>query len=180
MIIETETNAVGGPGLEPFLERALEAGILTDALIAQSSKETNAFWAVREGHKLAQLMPHLVNFDVSLEIGRMGDFAQACRKTLLQKFPEIRVLFFGHAGDGNLHIVTDQPEPGQEDATHKVEALVYDLVREFGGSISAEHGIGTLKRDFLAHSRSAAEISTMRRIKHALDPLGILNPGKLL
>jgi FAD/FMN-containing dehydrogenase len=180
VIIETESTAAGLSNLEPFLERALEAEVLTDALIAQSSKETNAFWAVREGHKLAQLMPHIINFDVSLEIGRMGDFAEACRQTLHLKFPEIRVLLFGHVGDGNLHIVTDQPEPGQDGATHEVETLVYDLVREFGGSISAEHGIGTLKRDFLAHSRSLAEILTMRRIKSAMDPLGILNPGKLL
>ena len=165
---------------EAFLSSALETGILTDALIAQSTKEADAFWAVREGHKLSQVMPNLINLDISLDIGQMGEFVETCRSALHLRFPTIRALFFGHAGDGNLHIVADQPKPGQDEATHEVYRIVYDLVRKAGGSISAEHGIGTLKRDYLSYSRSPEEIALMRGIKSALDPDGILNLGKLL
>ncbi|MDF1608950.1 FAD-binding oxidoreductase [Hoeflea sp. YIM 152468] len=182
VIIETEsTNGSDQTAdFEAFLAGALEAGILTDALIAQSTKEANAFWAVREGHRLEQIMPHLINLDISLDIGRMGACVDACRNALHQRFPDIRVLFFGHAGDGNLHIAADQPKPGQDDPTDEVYRIVYDLVRDAGGSISAEHGIGTLKRDYLSYSRTPEEITLMRLIKLALDPDGILNPGKLL
>jgi FAD/FMN-containing dehydrogenase len=149
-------------------------------LIAQSEKDAAAFWAVREGHKLMHVMPHLINLDVGLNIGQIGQFVETCRSALQQVFPQIRVLFFGHVGDGNLHIVADQPDIGRVDPTQEVHRIVYDLVRERCGSISAEHGIGTLKRDFLSHSRNPAEIAAMHAIKHALDPEGILNPGKLL
>ncbi|MCB2094209.1 MAG: FAD-binding oxidoreductase [Rhodobacteraceae bacterium] len=167
-------------GFEDFLGRALGAGILTDALVARSLKEAGAFWAVREGHHLSRLMPHLINLDVSLDIGRMEEFATGCRRALRDRFADIRVLFFGHAGDGNLHIAADEPLPGQDDATHELCAIVYDLVRKAGGSISAEHGIGTLKRAYLGCSRSPAELAVMRALKRALDPEGMLNPGKLL
>lgn len=182
VIIETEsTNGSDQTAeFEAFLSSALETGILTDALIAQSTKEAEAFWAVREGHKLSQVMPNLINLDISLDIGKMGEFVETCRSALHLRFPTIRALFFGHAGDGNLHIVADQPKPGQDEATHEVYRIVYDLVRKAGGSISAEHGIGTLKRDYLSYSRSPEEIALMRGIKSALDPDGILNLGKLL
>jgi FAD/FMN-containing dehydrogenase len=87
------------------------------------------------------------------------------------------VLFFGHVADGNLHIVVAPPEA---EATHAIEDAVYDLVRDWAGSISAEHGIGVLKRPWLGHSRTEAELATMRRLKLALDPNAILNPGKIL
>jgi FAD/FMN-containing dehydrogenase len=164
---------------EAFLGKALEAGVITDALIAQSEKEARAFWSVREGHVMDQRMLGLVNLDVSLPIGRLGDFADDCERALLARFPGAHVSFFGHVGDSNLHVAVWADNMGEQ-AFHDIDTIAYGLVRQYKGSISAEHGIGMLKRDFLDHSRSEAELAVMRRIKQALDPNGILNPGKVL
>lgn len=165
---------------EAFLATAFEAGLLSDALIARSSKDADALWSVREGHKLTQIMPAIINFDISLDIGRMGAFVTACRAALARELPTARALFFGHAGDGNLHFVADDPGPDHPEGAHRMDLIVYDLVRTMGGSISAEHGIGSLKRDYLGHSRSPEELAVMRAIKGALDRHGIMNPGKLI
>lgn len=164
---------------ESFLGTAIENNLVADALLAQSEKESRAFWSVREGHLMDQRLPGLINLDISLPIGRLDEFARQCEAVLLARFPAAHVSFFGHIGDSNLHVAVwiDTPD---EHAPHEVDAIAYGLVRKFDGSISAEHGIGTLKRDFLDHSRSPAEIDVMRRIKAALDPNQILNPGKVL
>lgn len=164
---------------EAYLGRALEDGLIVDALIAQSEKETQRFWSVREAYMMGQLLPSLINLDVSLPIGSIGDYAQACEAALLQRFPDAHVSFFGHIGDSNLHVAISVGEASAEDL-HAVDEIAYDLVKAFGGSISAEHGIGTLKRPYLGCSRSAEELDAMRRIKLALDPKGILNPGKVI
>ena len=124
-------------------------------------------------------LPSLVNFDVSLAIGSLGDFAADCEAALLARFPRAHVSFFGHVADSNLHIAVSE-EGADEGMLHEIDAITYDLVRSYGGSISAEHGIGTLKRDFLGYSRSSAELEVMRLIKAALDPKNILNPGKVI
>jgi len=180
VIVEEETRAGDGEGeaFDAFLGAAFEEGIIADALIAQSEKERASFWTVREGAPLDRL-PSLVNFDVSLAIGALDDFAMACEAALLERFPGAHVSFFGHVGDSNLHIAVSVAG-STEETLHEIDAVVYRLVRDFGGSISAEHGIGTLKRAYLGYSRSAAEIEVMRRIKAALDPNGILNPGKVI
>lgn len=165
--------------LEAFLARAFEAGLIADALIAQTEADARDFWTVREGHALDAHLPGLINLDVSMPVGRLDDFARACRKALLARFPGAHVSFFGHVGDSNLHVAVALPG-GAEDTGHDVDRIAYGLVRDLGGSVSAEHGIGTLKRDWLDHSRSAAERATMGAIKAALDPKGILNPGKVL
>ncbi|WFU50998.1 FAD-binding oxidoreductase [Sinorhizobium terangae] len=164
---------------EAVLGQALEDGLISDALIAQSEKEAQSFWRVREGHAMDRLLPSLVNLDVSLPIGDIGRFAEECGKVLSARFPSAHVSFFGHVGDSNLHIAFSVPDADQETA-HQVDGVVYPLVAAYHGSISAEHGIGTLKRDFLDQSRSPAELDVMRRIKNALDPNGVLNPGKVL
>lgn len=164
---------------ETFLGGTLEDGLIVDAIIAQSEKETQRFWSVREAYMMGQLLPSLINLDVSLPIGQIGAYADACEAALLARFPEAHVSFFGHIGDSNLHVAISVGEASEEEL-HTVDEIAYDLVRHFNGSISAEHGIGTLKRPFLGHSRSAEEIEAMRRIKQALDPRGILNPGKVI
>lgn len=172
-------EADGGEALERLLEAAFEAGVVSDALIAQSLAEARRFWAVREGIGTEAALPGLINLDVSLATGRLDDFARACRAALLARFPAAHVSFFGHVADSNLHVAVSVPGGG-EDAAHEVDRIAYGVVQDFGGSISAEHGIGTLKRDWLHCSRSAAELAAMRAIKAALDPKRILNPGKLL
>ncbi|MDQ1849882.1 FAD-binding oxidoreductase [Gemmobacter fulvus] len=174
VILEAE-----GAGLEPLLEQAFEAGVIDDALVAQSQTDARRFWEVREGHAMETALPGLINLDISLPVARLDDFAQACRAGLRARFPDAHVSFYGHVGDSNLHVAVALAG-NAEDGGHEVDRIAYDLVRGFGGSISAEHGIGTLKRDWLGHSRSPVELAVMRQIKAALDPKGILNPGKLL
>lgn len=164
---------------EAFLGQAFEEGLVADALIAQSETEARAFWSVREGHMMDQLLPGLINLDVSLPVGQLDDFAGDCEKALRERFPAAHVSFYGHVGDSNLHVAVWTGKTSEHDL-HEIDAIAYDLVRTYKGSISAEHGIGTLKRDFLDHSRSEAEIGVMRRIKAALDPNGIMNPGKVI
>ncbi|ASY60114.1 FAD-binding oxidoreductase [Sinorhizobium sp. CCBAU 05631] len=179
VIIEQDTQGRDGErdAFEVFLGQVLEDGLIGDALIAQSEKEAQTFWRVREGHALDRL-PSLANFDVSLPIGAIGRFAEACGAALHEAFPSAHVSFFGHVADSNLHIAFSAPDAPE--TLHAVDEIVYTLVGRYHGSISAEHGIGTLKRDFLDRSRSPAEIEVIRRIKTALDPNGILNPGKVL
>jgi FAD/FMN-containing dehydrogenase len=172
-------NDGGGERFEAFLAAAFEEGLIEDALIAQSEKEARNFWSVREGYTMDKMLPSLVNLDISMAIGRIGDYAAECGAALLKRFPGAHVSFFGHIGDSNLH-VTIATKAGTEEDLHGIDEIAYDLVRKYGGSISAEHGIGTLKRDYLGHSRSPEELAVMRRIKAALDPNGILNPGKVL
>lgn len=176
---DTAGNAEERDRFEAFLGETLEYGIVSDALIAQSDRESRDFWSVREGHMLDRLLPSLVNLDVSMPIGHLGNFAAECETALLGRFPGAHVSFYGHVADSNLHIAVSVGH-ATEHELHEIDATVYELVRRHDGSISAEHGIGLLKRDFLDHSRSPAEIDAMRRIKSALDPNGILNPGKIL
>lgn len=165
--------------LEALLERAFEDGIVEDALLARSHADALAFWAVREAAGLDDALPGLLNFDVSLELPAMPAFVDAMAAAVEDAFPGTQCLFFGHMGDGNMHLILHRD--GMDDRTaHALDRLVYQRVRDEGGSISAEHGIGTLKRDWLECSRSSAEIAAMRAIKSALDPDGIMNPGKLL
>jgi FAD/FMN-containing dehydrogenase len=177
-VIIEQSGTPDAEALETFLGAMFEDGLIEDALIAQSEKDARRFWAVREGAAYDRL-PHLINFDVSIAIGRLGDFAQACETALRATYPDAHVAFFGHMGDSNLHIAVSVG--ASDDATlHAVDEITYGVVRDFAGSISAEHGIGLLKRDFLGYCRSPEELALMRAIKHALDPHGILNPGKVL
>lgn len=169
-----------GAALEAVLEAALLEGIVSDALLARSLAEARRFWDLREGHAIDAALPGLINLDVSLAVGQLDAFATACRQALLARFAQAHVSFFGHVADSNLHIAVALPGGGSEAEAHQVDEIAYGVVRDFGGSISAEHGIGNLKRDWLGHSRSPAELSAMRAVKAALDPKGVLNPGKVL
>ena len=173
---QPETDAAR---FEAMLEAAFEQGLLLDGVVAQSVAEAESFWNIRDGiaDVLRDIAPTL-NFDVSVPVSQIGDCAERIRANLSAGWPDMKALFFGHVGDGNLHVVVCKV-PADHDSLMRIEEAVYSVVRTHGGSISAEHGIGTLKRDWLHYSRSEAELATMQALKHALDPKGILNPGKL-
>ena len=169
----------GGERFTAALNAELEAGVVLDAVIAQSQAETQALWEIREATAELPVQLDPINFDVSLPIGEIGRFADACRRVFTDRWPAHYAVYFGHIGDSNLHVTVDARSiPGVP--VEEVDRVLYTLVREYQGSISAEHGIGVLKRSFLGYSRSAAELACMLAIKNALDPHGILNPGKLL
>ena len=164
--------------LQALLAEALAAGQVRDAALAQSQAQAAAFWKIREA--TAELPAHMhppINFDVSLPMARIGDFAQTARAALTARWPGAVSVFFGHIGDSNLHLSVDGASVGGDEAA--VERLVYALVADFAGSVSAEHGIGLHKKPYLCASRTPAELAAMRAIKAALDPLGLMNPGKL-
>ena len=167
------------PAVMDLLEAALADGTVTDALIAQSVADARAFWDIREGLAIDDALPGLINLDVSIPMAQLDAYARAARAGVLARFPRAHVSFFGHVADSNLHVALALPQGADADAAHEAEAIAYDLVRDFGGSVSAEHGIGTLKRPWLGHTRSAAEIAAMTAIKAALDPQGRMNPGKI-
>jgi FAD/FMN-containing dehydrogenase len=163
--------------LEAVLGEALEAGVLTDVVIANSEQERRAIWAIREDVWQVQNIGPLLTFDVSLPIENMRDYAQGVCDGVRAYAGENHAFVFGHMADGNLHIVV---AGGDDAATRaRVEEIVYRPLAAIGGSVSAEHGIGLEKRAYLPLSRTPAEISTMRLLKQALDPRGILNPGKV-
>ena len=167
-----------GARLEDCLTTAIETGDALDAVIAQSEREARSFWKIREGEPLDRL-PYLINFDVSAPTARLGALGERLKAALNARWPEGLFFVYGHIGDGNIHL-SAWAGGTMEQVTHEMDEIVYGEVRRIGGSISAEHGIGTLKRNYLGHSRSPAEIEVMRRIKAALDPKGILNPGKVV
>lgn len=164
-----------------MLESALERGLVTDAAIAQSVKETESFWRLRDAVSEFPLMwsPYS-GYDVSLPIGAIGRFVELLQQRLRSRFPQCEHVHFGHIGDSNLHVGVHLAEQAGIFPEPEIDACVYELVREWGGSISAEHGIGTHKKQYLGYSRSHEEMALMKTVKLALDPMGILNPGKVL
>jgi FAD/FMN-containing dehydrogenase len=170
--------ADNGERFAAALTEALDAHAIHDAVIAQSMADARALWAVRECTAEFPVKMDPINFDVSLPVGEIGTFVDRCRAALDRQWPGNQAYFFGHIGDSNLHLTVDgHSVPGV--AHHAVYAFVYEMLRPLHGSVSAEHGIGSLKREFLPISRSREELAAMAAIKQALDPRGILNPGKL-
>ena len=165
---------------EEVLGGMIESGLVQDAVIAQSDTQRKEIWAVRDCPGEWHQGPHWpqVAFDVSLPTRLIGDFIPYVRDLLLAKWPDCKTMFFGHLADSNLHLSARVPRDPMPE--HEMEALVYQAVGEWGGSITAEHGIGSIKREFLHHSRTAQEIALMRTLKMAMDPNGILNPGKVI
>jgi FAD/FMN-containing dehydrogenase len=160
------------------LAEALDTHVIRDAVIAQSVADARALWAVRECTAEFPVRLDPINFDVSLPISEIGRFVERCRAALDRQWSDNESYFFGHIGDSNLHLTVDgRSIPGVDH--HAVYAFVYEMLGPLHGSVSAEHGIGLLKREFLPISRSPEELAAMAAIKQALDPHGILNPGKL-
>ena len=166
--------------IEGMLETALEKGIIVDATIASSGAAAAAIWRIRDSSvELGRAIgPNGVGFDISLAIDKMEAFADTIKRELKAKIDkDAYAIVFGHAGDGNLHV--NAKYPAAVEKTEDVTKLVYGITADFAGSISAEHGIGLLKRPYLKLSRTEEEIETMRTLKRALDPHGILNPGRI-
>jgi FAD/FMN-containing dehydrogenase len=165
---------------EDALAAALDQGLCDDAVLAGSGRERDAIWAVREDleHVVRDFQPFYA-FDVSLAVGEMEAYMERVTTDLRARWPEGKIAFLGHVGDGNLHIAIGAGRAGDADDRHGVESCVYEPLRAIGGSVSAEHGIGLEKKEWLAVSRNATERGLMRDIKRLLDPRGILNPGKI-
>ena len=183
---DTESQAHAQQAFESLLETALADSCLTDAAVATSLEQATAMWRLREGISSAQAQEGLnIKHDIALPVSGITAFVRETDAALTAGWPGIRIVNFGHLGDGNLHYNVQAPvgESAADflrDHEAAVNALVYAAVRAHGGSISAEHGIGQLKRDTLARTQSPVARQLMQAIKAALDPRGTMNPGRLL
>ena len=172
--------------LEALLETAMEAGCVSDAVVAESLAQAQQLWQVRESIPLAQAEEGLnIKHDISLPVSRIATFCSETDAQLAQAIPGVRLVNFGHLGDGNLHYNVQAPAGGDASAflaehEERVNTLVYDAVARFGGSISAEHGVGSLKIDKLPHYKNEVALQMMRAIKMALDPQNRMNPGRVV
>jgi FAD/FMN-containing dehydrogenase len=181
-----ESEAHARALFERLLEAALDAGCVTDAVVAESLSQAQALWHIRESIPLAQGQEGLnIKHDISVPVSRIPAFVSETDALLAREIPGVRLVDFGHLGDGNLHYNVQAPE-GQDAAVflreqeERINTLVFDSVARHGGSISAEHGIGSLKAAKLPHYKSPVAMQMMRAIKQALDPQGIMNPGRVL
>ena len=162
--------------VERALMDAAERGALADAALAQSGEQARALWRIRETVPEAQFTN--VKHDVAVPISKTADFIERATERLAARYPDVRIYAFGHVGDGNIHYNVGPERLVAERAA--VNRIVYDTVAELGGSISAEHGLGQLKRDEIRAHKSPLELELMRRLKQTLDPQGLMNPGKVL
>ncbi|MFQ5609165.1 MAG: FAD-binding oxidoreductase, partial [Woeseiaceae bacterium] len=165
---------------EKTLAEALSRRLIANAAIAASVQQRDGMWAIRDDiDALASELNPMMVFDVSLPMSAAADYAAAVHGKLLARWPDTyRATTFGHLGDGNLHFLLTIGSENHDEQQQAME-IIYRELQDYGGSISAEHGIGLEKRPFLHYSRSAAEIALMQRLKVALDPKKILNPGKI-
>lgn len=182
---DSESEAHANDMLEDLVGDALERGTIEDAVVSTSLAQSKALWNLREHISLAQAQEGKnIKHDVSIPISAIGDFIASTDALLQQRFPGCRMVTFGHLGDGNLHYNVSAPVDSSDAAFIKqqpaVNELVHDSVDRFGGSISAEHGLGALKRDEIRRYKSKTELQLMRTLKKALDPHGLMNPGKVL
>ncbi len=183
---DSESEAHAQLRFESLLEAALERGLIGDAAVASSTQQSNAMWHLRESIPMAQAVEGAnIKHDIALPVSQIARFVATTDAALLRAFPGIRLVNFGHLGDGNLHYNVQAPEGTEaavflRDHEQAVNTVVYDAVGEFAGSISAEHGVGALKRDALAQRKSPVALQLMRSIKQALDPNGSMNPGRVL
>lgn len=164
---------------ENTLHQALERGLIEDCVIAESAKQVNGIWRVRDA--AAEVITgagYMHAYDVSLNVGDMGYFGDEVVRRLTGRWPEAVIGLFGHVGDGNVHLIINVG-PQNRQAHHQIDEIIYGLIRELNGSVSAEHGIGLMKKPFLSYSRSESEIALMRTLKQTLDPRGILSPGRV-
>jgi FAD/FMN-containing dehydrogenase len=171
---------------ERLLEVAMEQGCVQDAVVAESIAQARALWHIRESIPLAQAQEGLnIKHDISIAVSRIPEFVRLTDAQLEQAFPGARLVNYGHLGDGNLHYNVQAPAGADAEAFLRndekaVNTIVYNMVDRFNGSISAEHGVGSLKREKLVEHKSPVALDMMRAIKHALDPHNTMNPGRVL
>jgi FAD/FMN-containing dehydrogenase len=183
---DNESEVHARERFEGVLGQALERGTIGDAAIAESVAQSHTMWHVRESIPLAQAEEGLnIKHDIALPVSRIPPFCEATQAALERAVPGVRLVNFGHLGDGNLHYNVQAPV-GVAAATflaereHEINNIVYDAVSAHGGSISAEHGIGVLKREELVQYKDATALALMRAIKRGLDPRGLMNPARVL
>ena len=189
-LIELAADAQRADGLrdlaQTLLESAFEAGLVEDATIAANESQAEGFWLLRDEIAPAErAIGPAMQHDISVPVARMADFIAQASPLVEARFPGTRVVPFGHLGDGNVHFHVLAPQGAERGAWEdsegrQISAFVHDLVTRWQGSISAEHGIGQMKRDELGRLGDPVQLSIMRAVKHALDPQGLLNPGKLV
>ena len=183
---DSESAAHARQQFEGLLEAAIEAGCVSDAVVAENIAQARALWHLRESIPLAQAKEGLnIKHDISLPVSRIPAFVAETDALLEREIPGVRLVNFGHLGDGNLHYNVQAPEGADgpaflQEREELVNRLVFDQVARFGGSISAEHGVGELKADKLPHYKDPTALAMMRAIKQALDPQNLLNPRKVL
>jgi FAD/FMN-containing dehydrogenase len=185
VLLEYENRDAGieAAALAAF-EQAMQQGLLSDGVLAQSEAQARELWRLREGitESVAKYTPY--KNDVSVRVSKVPEFLADMDALFAREYPGFEVVWFGHVGDGNLHISVLKPETMAkrdfELACEHVTDHLCDVLERHGGSISAEHGVGLLKKPYLARVRSAEEIALMRQLKQVFDPHGIMNPGKLL
>jgi D-lactate dehydrogenase (cytochrome) len=187
LLLELSSSRPGGlrEALEGVLERAIEDGHALDAVLAESGEQRKSFWRIREGIPEAQKKEGgSIKHDVAVATSRVPEMLERCTAAVESALPGVRVVAFGHLGDGNIHFNLTQPAGADKqaflDQWARMNKLVHDIVSDMGGSVSAEHGIGQLKIAEMARYKSEVELDLMQRVKAALDPHGIMNPGKVL
>jgi FAD/FMN-containing dehydrogenase len=182
LLIEADMgeDPAGTEAFSLLLSEFYEQDLIKDAVVAQSRADRNRFWAYRETpYEYGRFLPEEIRFDVSVPLNRMTEAVTHLRREMPKQWPDAVYVIFGHVADSNIHInvaihdMTDDIKKG-------VQGLVYELVSRLGGSISAEHGIGRIKRPYLPLSRTETELALMMKMKQTLDPEGILNPGRIL
>ena len=167
-----------------LFEYCLERGWIVDGTISQSRAQAENLWRLREdiSETIAKFSPY--KNDISVKVSKVPEFLEELDALVTQVYPEFEIIWFGHIGDGNVHLNILKPEQLEigkfYESCSKISEWVFDLVKKYGGSISAEHGIGMLKKPFLQYSRSPAELEYMKAIKRTFDPHNIMNPGKLI
>jgi FAD/FMN-containing dehydrogenase len=181
--LESEARAM--QSLEGLLEAAVEGGLLTDAAVAASLTQRRELWALRENISEAQAAEGKnIKHDIAVPISRIAEFVRETDAAIAAAHPGVRMIVFGHLGDGNLHYNVSPPEGESGESflarQEAINRITHDAVARYGGSISAEHGLGVLRRDEAARYKSPVERALMRAVKAALDPDGIMNPGKVL
>jgi FAD/FMN-containing dehydrogenase len=184
-ISDARSEAAGREAIESVFAAGIEAGIVQDAVVAQSLAQAKSMWSLRENITEAQAREgHNIKHDISVPVSRIAEFIAVTDEALRGAYPGARMVTFGHLGDGNLHYNVAGPEGVSPDDFIReatgLTRIVHDSVARFNGSISAEHGLGQAKREEIRRYKSALELDMMRRVKAALDPLGIMNPGKVI